>query len=50
MDTVNVPTQEAFDILKAAVVANEERLAKVEALIETLKDTVDTLHALLHPA
>jgi len=39
---VNVPTEEEFTALTARVV-------KVEALIETLKATIDSLYALLHP-
>ena len=46
---VDVPTKEEFDIVRSAVVANETRLAKIEALIETLKETIDSLYALLHP-
>jgi len=39
---VDVPTKEDFDALAA-------RVGKVEALIETLKATIDSLYALLHP-
>ena len=40
---INVPTEEDFILLTARVV-------KVEALIDTLKATIDSLYALLHPA
>lgn len=39
---VNVPAEEDFILLAA-------RVEKIEQLIETLKATIDSLYALLHP-
>jgi len=46
---VDVPTKEDFDALATEVVTLELRIAKIEALIETLKATIESLYALLHP-
>lgn len=46
---VDVPTKEDFDALAMKVVTLDIRIAKIEALIETLKATIDSLYALLHP-
>lgn len=42
VDVVTVPTEGAFVALTARVV-------KIEALIDTLTVTIDSLYALLHP-